>query len=935
MLCVAAETAPPGPRLGWRGSLGVLGAALVADLALLALAPDDGRTAVWWSVVGLQVGALLESPRRRRPALLVVVAATTTVSLLARDAGPQLLAVGVAAAVAQTLLGAALLARGTTRLLRTPGDVARLAGAALAVGALAAAAFALGAGLEGSSVGLTQLVGVLTAAAVSVAVLTTPVVLLSQRSATRHPWPLLAGHAVLVGVAASATLGPDPLSPLPFLPLALLGLGAFLFDLAVTSLELALLSGVVVALASRGHGPVGDMLTNGDLTWLEAAAWTQAYCLAGALVVLPLGVAVRQQQRLRQRVEAEDAQQRLTFEHSTVGMLVLSRAVEGEAAGRLVVDDLNNAAARALGLERGAAAGRQVLELLAVEGRTPVIRDGLLDGEPVWRGRCRVLTRPGSLLDVVVASRFAGENLRHGEGFTMQLVDVGLEAAAAERADRARQLTEATIDTAGCVIVVTDERGQVLRVNAATEQITGHPPAGLLGRPIWETPVSPSARADLESLLAWPNRSGLPVVRESTISAADGRELRLIWSSNVVAARDGQPAYCVITGVDVSAERASTTLVTHLMQASIATALVGTDQQGNVTVLNSGAERLLGLSSAAAAGRPVADFLDPAEVEQRCPGGFVACAAELATGSESDTEDWTWVADDGTRHVVAMTVSPTADATGRLGYLLVAQDVTERQAGHAALAAALDKERAAVERLQALDRARDELVSTVSHELRTPVTSILGYTELLREGAIVPPDPAQVPLLDTITRGSHRLIDICNDLLLLSGLEAGAISLTMQPLDLRETVRTAVEASEPLLAGRQLTVEVEQPEHPVEVRGDGHQLERALGNLLGNAVKFTSDGGRVVVTLAREGAEALVAVSDTGIGIPPADQEAVFTRFFRTDQAQHQAIPGTGLGLSIVADIVHAHQGRVELESAPGAGTTVLVRLPAEPGPLG
>ncbi|WP_345268111.1 ATP-binding protein [Nocardioides nanhaiensis] len=927
---MAPESAPPGPRLGWRGALGVLAAALVADLALLLLAPADAETGVWWSVVGLQVGALLESPRRRWPALLLVVAATGAVSLLARGTDPTTLSVGVLVVVVQAVLGAALLAHGTTRLLRTPGDVARLAGAALAVGAVAAAGLGLAAGLGSAPAGAAQLVGALTAAAVSVAVLTTPVVLLPQRSAAPHPWALLGAHALLVGLGVWLTLGPDPVAPLPFLSLALLGLGAFLFDLAVTSLELAVLSGVVVALAARGNGPVGDMLAAGDLTWVEAAAWTQAYCLAGALVVLPLGVAVRQQQRLRQRVDAEESQQRLTFEHSTVGMLLVSRATEGEAAGRLVVDDLNSAAAGALGLDRATAVGRQVLELLAVQGATPVIRDGLLDGEPVWRGRCSVVARPGSLLDVVVASRSAGENPRLGEGFTLQLVDIGLEAAAAERADRARQLTEATIDTAGCVIVVTDERGLVLRVNAATEQITGHLPTSLLGRPIWETPVSPSGRADLESLLAWPNRSGLPVVRESTIRAADGRELRLIWSSNVVAAHDGQPAYCVITGVDVSAERASTTLVTHLMQASIATALVGTDPQGNVSVLNSGAERLLGLTSDAAAGRPVTAFLDPAEVEQRCPGGFVACAAAMAAGSESETQDWTWVGDDGTRHVVAMTVSPTADATGRLGYLLVAQDVTERQAGHAALAAALDKERAAVEQLRSLDRARDELVSTVSHELRTPVTSILGYTELLREGAIVPPDPAQVPLLDTITRGSHRLIDICNDLLLLSGLEAGAISLTMQPLDLRETVRTAVEGSEPLLAGRHLQVEVEQPEHPVEVRGDAHQLERAVANLLGNAVKFTSDGGRVVVTLAREGTEALVAVSDTGIGIPLADQEAVFTRFFRTDEAQHQAIPGTGLGLSIVADIVHAHQGRVELESAPGSGTTVLVRLPAD-----
>lgn len=927
---MAPDSSPLGPRLTWRGGLAAVAAGLAADLLLVLLAPAGAETAVWWSVVGLYVGALLESPRHRWPVLLPAVAVAAAISLLARDTDQTTIALGALATTAQALLGAVLLRVGTTRLLRTVGDVARLAGAALAVGVLAAGALALGAGAATRGDDAAVLVGALTATAVSVAVLTPPVVLLPQLVPATQPWALVLGHAALVALACWVTLGPDPLVPLPFLPLALLGLGAFAFDLAVTSLELAVLSGAVVALAARGSGPVGSMLEDGGLTWVEAAGWTQAYCLAGALVVLPLGVAVRQQQRLRQQVQAEEAQQRLTFEHSSVGMLVLHRASEGASAGRLVVEDLNGAAARALGAARESLLGRRVIDLLAVEGRVPAVEDGLLDGEPVWRGRCRVLTRPTSELDVVVASRAAGESVaRQGEVFTMQLVDVGQQVAAAEQADQARQLTEATIDTAGCVILVTDERGEVLRVNAATEQVTGHRPDALLGRPIWETPVTPSTRPDLESLLAWPNRSGLPVVRESTITAADGRELRLIWSSNVVAARDGQPAYCVITGVDVTAERASTTLVNHLMQASIATALVGTDRRGVVTVLNSGAERLLGVGSADAVGRPVTDFLDPGEVEQRCPGGFVACASQMSSGTESAAQDWTWIAEDGTRHVVAMTISPTADDSGRLGYLLVAQDVTERQAGHAALAEALDKERAAVERLQALDRARDELVSTVSHELRTPVTSILGYTELLRDGSLVEPDPAQVPLLETITRGSHRLIDICNDLLLLSGLEAGAISLTMRRLDLRETVRDAVDSVQPLLAGRALRIEVEQPDVAVGVDGDAHQLERAVANLLGNAVKFTSDGGRVVVTLAREGDEALVAVADTGIGIPAGDQEAVFTRFFRTDEVQQQAIPGTGLGLSIVADIVHAHRGRVELESAPGAGTTVLLRLPA------
>ena len=218
-------------------------------------------------------------------------------------------------------------------------------------------------------------------------------------------------------------------------------------------------------------------------------------------------------------------------------------------------------------------------------------------------------------------------------------------------------------------------------------------------------------------------------------------------------------------------------------------------------------------------------FLDPDEVRRR--GGptygrasddatpaLLAFVERLADGIESPTLDWTWITSTGARRVVSMTLSPTADASGRLGYLCVGRDVTERREGHRALSDALDRERAAVERLQVLDRARDEFVSTVSHELRTPITSILGFTELLQDGATVAPDPMQLPLLDNITRASHRLIAICNDLLLLSGLEAGAVTLSMELLDLAECVDGAAEAIKPLLANRDLRVEIERPGSP-------------------------------------------------------------------------------------------------------------------------
>jgi signal transduction histidine kinase len=216
----------------------------------------------------------------------------------------------------------------------------------------------------------------------------------------------------------------------------------------------------------------------------------------------------------------------------------------------------------------------------------------------------------------------------------------------------------------------------------------------------------------------------------------------------------------------------------------------------------------------------------------------------------------------------------------------------------------------------------------VSHELRTPVTSIVGYTEILEDGSLVEPAPEQRPLLASIARNGQRLILLCDDLLTLSGLDSGPIAWQRDAIDLATVVDGAEDAVRAQLVGRDLGLVITTPSEPVPVLGDRGQLERVLTNLLSNAIKFTEDGGRIEVTIdVREG-EAVLAVADTGIGIPQDEQSGLFERFFRSSTAQARAIQGTGLGLSIVAAIVASHGGRIDVRSAHLEGTTFTVRLP-------
>jgi signal transduction histidine kinase len=236
------------------------------------------------------------------------------------------------------------------------------------------------------------------------------------------------------------------------------------------------------------------------------------------------------------------------------------------------------------------------------------------------------------------------------------------------------------------------------------------------------------------------------------------------------------------------------------------------------------------------------------------------------------------------------------------------------------------KEKQLVAQLKDVDTAKSDFVSTVSHELRTPLTSIAGYLEMLREDPSSL-NPLQTRMLDVIDRNTRRLRMLIEDLLLLSRIESGSLRGLHRSVDLATVVQQAAVtvADAATKASVALHTDVEGP---LPVRADPDQLDRVLANLLSNAVKFTAPQGRVSVTGRRDGDDTVITVSDTGMGIPAAEQPALFARFFRASNAVRQAVPGTGLGLAIVRTIVDNHGGHIEVRSTEGVGTAVTVRLP-------
>ncbi|MEI5672860.1 MULTISPECIES: sensor histidine kinase [unclassified Nocardioides] len=264
--------------------------------------------------------------------------------------------------------------------------------------------------------------------------------------------------------------------------------------------------------------------------------------------------------------------------------------------------------------------------------------------------------------------------------------------------------------------------------------------------------------------------------------------------------------------------------------------------------------------------------------------------------------------------------------------VVVFRDVTERHRAEQALTAALVTEQEAVERLRELERTKSDFVSTVSHELRTPITSIIGYLELLTEGAVGDLDAPQLALVGRVHRNGQRLLTLVEDLLTLSQIESSRLTINAVPTDLRDVVSSAAEAVLWMFENRSLELVIDVPDAPDHHEIDPTQLERMLVNLLTNAVKFTPDGGRIGVRLSIGDTTSTLVVTDTGVGIPEAEQHRLFTRFFRSSTATEQAVQGTGLGLTIVQAIVTLHGGTVEIASSPERGTTATVHLPRRPG---
>lgn len=371
-----------------------------------------------------------------------------------------------------------------------------------------------------------------------------------------------------------------------------------------------------------------------------------------------------------------------------------------------------------------------------------------------------------------------------------------------------------------------------------------------------------------------PGGTPAPPVEPAPLATADNAALNRLSRENIALKAEGERLTAVVT--------------------AMAEGVLAVDPAERILFANPAASQLLGLAGTKLLGRPLWEAVRIPSVQE--------AARSALRGETRQTE----LELPRTQAVLALRAG-CLPGDPCPGAVLVLHDVTE---------------------LRRLENLRREFVSNVSHELKTPLASVQAYAETLLEGAIDDPEN-NVLFLKRIVEQADRLHRLIIDLLRLARIEAGTDVFEIRRIAAGKVIEPCVEEHAAVGSKKGVTVRADPPVEPVRLEADRDGLRTILDNLIENAVNYTPAGGHVTVRWGRADGMAVIEVADTGIGIPPEHLPRIFERFHRVDAARSREQGGTGLGLAIVKHLVQAFNGRVEVESRPGRGSTFRVFLPA------
>ena len=341
--------------------------------------------------------------------------------------------------------------------------------------------------------------------------------------------------------------------------------------------------------------------------------------------------------------------------------------------------------------------------------------------------------------------------------------------------------------------------------------------------------------------------------------------------------------------------------------------IITTDLDDRILTWNRGAEVLFGYNKDEVIGKHLSILLPQERVhelaEMRAKVEISGALRDIEVRSKRK---------DGVMIYLSLSVSPIRDVEGRIiGFLRVAKDITEKKRYE--------------RRLKELDKMKSDFVSNVSHELRTPLTAIKGSVDNMLDGLTGSLNEKQIRYLARIKSNTDRLSRLINDLLDLSRIESGRVEVRPTIVPLAALAEEVAEHLKAVAAEKMIQIEVPSPDRSLTVWADRDKVTQILMNLIGNAVKFTPQEGKVTVAMEKNGIEDVrISVADTGPGIQPEETNKIFVKFYQVANIEKQRPKGSGMGLAISKALVEMHGGKIWVESELGRGSTFYFTLPAQ-----
>jgi two-component system sensor histidine kinase VicK len=623
--------------------------------------------------------------------------------------------------------------------------------------------------------------------------------------------------------------------------------------------------------------------------------------------------------RSRQRVESA-----LTVERNfvsavldTVGALV----AVFDPAGRIV--RFNRACETTSGYDFATLVGRYAWDKLIPRQDIPEAIDTferLRSGHFPAAFENQWLNRDGSLRRIA----WSATALTDSQGQVAFIIATGIdvttqraaEATLRESEARYRQLVEGSLG----MVCTHDLRGTLLTINTHGAETIGHTVEEMTGHNLDEF-LAPDRKAALPAYLKKIAETG-EAQGLLHLSDADG-DVRVVAYRNKLIVVPGRAPYVLGFGVDISEQvraegrlRALTRQSDSIL-ASVGDGIYGIDLEGKVTFVNAAAMQMLGYKQDEMLGRVMHELIHHTRADgtpyDSVDSPIRKSLANLATVRVSNEIFWR---KDGTSFPVEYVArpqidsqSPDSDGLKPLGVVVAFTDTTERRA---------------------LDRMKDEFISTVSHELRTPLTSLRGALGLLAGGALANRPEKTQQMLEIAISNSDRLVRLVNDILDLERISSGKTELHSTMCSAEDLLRRAAGVQQ--ARAPRPNIRIFFAANGVNVWADPERILQTLNNLLSNAIKFSPAGSEIHLTATYlDDGEALIEVRDQGSGIPADKLEHIFDRFQQGDASDSRAMGGTGLGLAICRSIVNQHGGRIWATSVEGQGTTFHFTLPTKP----